>query len=570
MKTISRVTVCIGCLAAVVVLAGCGSSSRTVNRLVPNTPPSPVFIAPDPPALESRISLSADRPVSLPIQSSAKQELAADIVGEAEYHFQLGKRRYQNGDPAAARLEFDRAMDLLLSAPEPAISGTRGPVEQKIEDLLEAIYRFDLAGLGAADSAEPGYDQSPRDEIPEMTFRVDPKLKDQVLEEVRATASQLPLDVNDAVLSYIEYFSTERGRRTLLAGLRRAGRYKDLILRILDEEGVPQELIHLAQVESGFLPRAKSLKQAVGMWQFISARGKEYGLERTAYKDDRLDFEQSTRAAARHLHDLYRRYGDWYLAMAAYNAGPGVVDRAVERTGYADFWQFRKLNVLPRETANYVPVILAMTIMVKNARQHGLEGIETDPPIEYDTVDLDAPASLQLLADIADAPVSELRDLNPALLKSVAPAGSLRVPKGAADRYAILDSIPTAKRLHWRAQRMAGGDTLADIARKFRVTEAAITAVNAGAPEAGDLLLIPVPEQKAASKAVRRRASRPAVKARATAVRSTASRGRKSASSSAPAKRTTTAQSSSKAPSSKQSVAYSASSAASNSKTVSR
>ncbi|MGE5486697.1 MAG: transglycosylase SLT domain-containing protein [bacterium] len=570
MRTISRVTVCIGCLAAVVVLAGCGPS-RTVHQLVPHTPPAPVFITPDPPALESRISLSADRPVSLLAESSVKQDLAAEIVGEAEYHFQLGKRKYQNGDSDGARREFDRAMDLLLSAPESAMPGTRGPVERKIEELLEAIYRFDLAGLGAGDSAEPGYDQAPSDEIPEMTFRVDPKLKDQVLEEVRATASQLPLDVNDAVLSYIEYFSTERGRRTLLAGLRRAGRYKDLILRILDEEGVPQELIHLAQVESGFLPRARSLKQAVGMWQFIRARGKEYGLEQTAYKDDRLDFEKSTRAAARHLHDLYQRYGDWYLAMAAYNAGPGVVDRAVERTGYADFWQFRKLNVLPRETANYVPVILAMIIMVKNAHQHGLEGIETDPPIEYDTVDLDAPASLQLLADIADAPVSELRDLNPALLKSVAPAGTLRVPKGAADRYAILASIPPAKRLHWRAQRIANGDTLADIARKFRVTEEAIAAVNSGAPETGDLLLIPVPEQKAAaSKVVRRRASRSAVKARATASRSTASNARKSASSSAQAKRTTTAKSSSKAASSKRSVAYSASNAASGSKTVSR
>ncbi len=160
-----------------------------------------------------------------------------------------------------------------------------------------------------------------------------------------------------------------------------------MIQRILDEEGVPQELIHLAQAESGFIPRAVSRKAAGGMWQFVKLRGKQYGLMQTAYTDDRMDPEKATRAAARHLHDLYNEFGDWYLAIAAYNCGPGVVEKAVERTGYADFWELRNRGVLPAETTNYVPIILAMTIMEKNAAEYGLEGSAMDPPLEYDTVE---------------------------------------------------------------------------------------------------------------------------------------------------------------------------------------
>ena len=188
--------------------------------------------------------------------------------------------------------------------------------------------------------------------------------------------SQLPLQMTDAVLSYINYFNSDRGRKTLLFGLKRAGRYKPMIQRILAEEGVPQELIYLAQAESGFLPRAVSNKAAVGMWQFIQWRGRQYGLNQTAYTDDRLDPEKATRSAARHLRDLYEKFGDWYLAIAGYNCGDGCVEKAVQRTGYADFWELRARNAIPKETTNYVPIIVAMTIMHKNAKDYDLEDIE--------------------------------------------------------------------------------------------------------------------------------------------------------------------------------------------------
>jgi membrane-bound lytic murein transglycosylase D len=363
--------------------------------------------------------------------------------------------------------------------------------------MVDRIYHYDLDRLGSGETQqEVVYDKPPLGGILEMTFPTDPNLRPKVKEEIEATVSQLPLEENDAVLSYIHYFSTERGRKSLMAGLRHAGRYRALIQRVLDDEGVPQELIYLAQAESGFLPRARSYKKAVGMWQFVQFRGREYGLNQTAITDDRMDPERATRAAARHLHDLYVMFGDWYLAMAAYNCGPGCVDHAVQRTGFADFWELRDRNALPRDTKNYVPLILAITIMAKNPKDYNLEDVDLDPPVEYDTITVDSPTSLSLIADATDRPVTEIQELNPALMKPVAPAGyQVRVPKGASSSVVMaLDIIPSAHRANWRIHRVTNGETLAEIAKRYSTPVAAISTANQGmsaAPEAGDLLVIP-------------------------------------------------------------------------------
>src|SRR6266446_10527730 len=285
-----------------------------------------------------------------------------------------------------------------------------------------------------------------------MTFPIDPSLRNKVQEQIRVTASQLPLSENDAIVSYINFFSSLRGKKILASGLRRSGRYKPMIVRALRDEGVPEELIFLAQAESGFAPRAMSRARCVGVWQFAAFRGKEYGLNQTTATDDRMDPERATRAAARHLHDLYNHFGDWYLAMAAYNCGPGCVDNAIQRTGFADFWELASHDALPRETAKYVPLIVAITIMAKNPKDYNLEQLEVDQPLEYDPLEIDCPTHLALIADAADRPVSEIQDLNPALLKLVAPAGyQLRVPKGTspAVRRAV-DIIPSGHRASWR------------------------------------------------------------------------------------------------------------------------
>ena len=192
--------------------------------------------------------------------------------------------------------------------------------------------------------------------------------------EIKSTHSDLPLMMTDQVAGYINYFSN-RGRGTLERALARSGQYDEMIRRTLKQEGVPQDLIYLAQAESGFHPLAVSRAGARGIWQFMASRAKGYGLERNWWMDERQDPEKATRAAAHHLHDLYNQFGDWYLAMAAYNSGPGTVQSAVKRTGYADFWELYRRNVLPKETRNYVPIILAVTIMAKNPEQYGLSSV---------------------------------------------------------------------------------------------------------------------------------------------------------------------------------------------------
>jgi membrane-bound lytic murein transglycosylase D len=339
------------------------------------------------------------------------------------------------------------------------------------------------------------HDTRPLDEILDLTFPVDPSLRNKVRAQIQAMTSQLPLEETDAVISAINYFSSNRGKKTLAFGIRRSGRYKAMIERVLAEEGIPQELIFLAQAESGFTPHAVSNKLCVGLWQFAKFRGQEYGLEVSASVDDRMDPEKATRAAARHLHDLYTHLGDWYLAMAAYDCGPLCIDQRVARTGYADFWQLRRLNVLPKETANYVPAILAMIIVAKNAKDYGLEDIEFDQPLEYDTVALESATHLELAAAAVDRSVGELRDLNPALLKSVAPAGyQLHVPKGTVDQLnAAFGAVPASRRDSWRVHRVESGDTLASLAKRYSAPVDLIRSANhSELPEPGQFAAIPV------------------------------------------------------------------------------
>jgi len=416
------------------------------------------------------------------------------LIKQANDRFEEGQRAIAEGRTADARRDFNRAIEALLAAPDSIPDRTR--LERRLEELSDSIYRYDVDQMGAAESAdEVSYDKAPMEGILDMTFPVDPSLRTKVTEQIHATTSQLPLDASDdAVIGAINFFSSERGKKIIAAGLRRQGRYKTMIERVLAEEGLPQELIFLAQEESGFLPRALSNKACVGMWQFAKFRGKEYGLQQTASTDDRMDPELATRAAARHLHDLYDHFGDWYLAMAAYDCGPGCVDHAVMRTGYADFWMLRKLNVLPKETANYVPVILAMTIIAKNAKDYGLDEGDTDRPLEYDSLELKSATHLALVAEAIGSPLSEIKDLNPAVLRSVAPAGyRVHVPVGTLDRLeAVWEVIPANRRDSWRIHRVESGDTLAGLAKRYNAPGAALASANHGElPSPGEWAAIP-------------------------------------------------------------------------------
>ena len=290
--------------------------------------------------------------------AALREDPVESLLAKVRQEYQDGQSEYAAGHLEAARAHFDRAFDLLLSGPVNARSDHR--LEEEFERIVEGVNRLELEALKQGDGfTEQRSEPAPIDEANSVTFPVDPNLRARAEAGLRTTTSDIPLVMNDVVASYLEYFSnTNKGRNTMQHSWERAARYRDTILRILKEEGVPQDLIYLAQAESGFHPLAVSRAGARGMWQFMAARATEYGLQRNWWIDERQDPEKATRAAARHLHDLYEQFGDWHLAVAAYNSGPLNVQKGVQRTGYADFWELYKRNQLPRETRNYVPIIV--------------------------------------------------------------------------------------------------------------------------------------------------------------------------------------------------------------------
>jgi membrane-bound lytic murein transglycosylase D len=482
----------------------------------PGSVPEPVQQAfADPPRLDLYANEYPVLPVGpAPIPRPSDTEF---LIQRANDRFAAGKRALQQGRKDDARLEFNRAVEALLNAPENLPDRTG--LERRLEELVDAIYRIDQDQLGAsAPEDQVSYDKAPLDDILEMTFPIDPSLRGKVREQVRMTVSQLPLEESDAVVSFIKFFSSVKGQRILLGGMQRSGKYKAMIERILAEEGLPEELIFLAQAESGFQPRAVSNKLCVGIWQFAQFRGREYGLNQTASTDDRMDPEKATRAAARHLHDLYEHFGDWYLAMAAYNCGPGCVDNAIMRTGYADFWELRRRNALPLQTANYVPAILAMVIMSKNAEEYGIQNVSFEPAVEYDSLELQTPTHIGLIAAALDRSVSELKELNPSLVKSVTPAGyTLRVPKGLVPQLeTALRVIPADRRDSWRVHRVEPGDTFSVVAKRYGTSAEVLSSANHDQlPEPGMFAAVPVaypgdrPAVKTAAKKIASKKSAP-------------------------------------------------------------
>lgn len=404
------------------------------------------------------------------------------MVQAAEQEFQQGLAQYKSGHLSAAKSHFDQAMAAMMRGPVDIQSDDR--LRREFDKIVDQVHELEMQALKQGDGfSEQNAEPAPIDEANDTLTPVDPGVKAKAEQELQATRSDIPLVINDYVASYINFFTnTTRGRNTLINGWQRAGRYREMIFRILKEEGVPQDLFYLAQAESGFHALAVSRVGARGMWQFMHYTAPLYGLERTWWVDDRQDPEKATRAAARHLKDLYNQFGDWWLAMAAYNSGAGNVQRAVQRTGYADFWELYKRNALPAETKNYVPIIVAMTIVAKNPTQYGLNEVGTEPPQEPDTVTTNYAVDLRLVAEATDSTLDEVADLNPALLRRVTPRDQeyeLKLPHGTKEKFAqAIAAIPADKRVLWRYHHVADGETLDSIAKKYHVTSSAIRQVN--------------------------------------------------------------------------------------------
>jgi peptidoglycan lytic transglycosylase D len=433
------------------------------------------------------------------VPSAPASDQVGDLVSQVEKDYQAGLDAFHSGQTEIAKKDFDNAINALLGSNLDIRSDAR--LEAEFDRIVEGVNRLDLGDF-ASDSDAQKSEPAPIDETNGIVPPADPNVRAKAQAEIKSTHSDLPLMMTDQVAGYISYFSN-RGRGTFERAFARSGRYHDMMVKILKEEGVPQDLIYLAQAESGFHPLAVSRVGARGIWQFMGSRARGYGLHKNFWVDDRQDPEKSTRAAARHLRDLYAQFGDWYLAMAAYNSGPGTVQAAVKRTGYADFWELYRRNVLPKETRNYVPIILAVTIVTKNLSQYGFDDVSMDEPAAYDSVTINYPVDLRLVAECVDATVAQLQELNPSLLRLTTPRDGtfeLHLPAGTKNQYqTAIGEIPKDMRLWWRYHKVQPGDTLASLSRSYHMPVKTIAAANhleGTELEGGAKLIIPVPAGK--------------------------------------------------------------------------
>ncbi len=482
-------------------LAGCDPSAQTGTRegsapqatapALTSTAPAPQATAPAPPAL------------------TLEQRRVQVVIGQVEDAYNRGQADYKKGNLHDAKVEFDRAVDLMLASGIDIHGNAQ--LQEEFDHIVDGVNALEMEALKQGNGFAPQEEPTPADVASDVESEapavVDPNIVAKAKADLATTKSDLPLVVNDYVAMYINFFSnTTKGHNTLLHSFQRAGRYKAMIQRVMGEEGVPQDLIYLAVAESGFQPRALNRKSgAGGMWQFMPHG--PYGLERNLYVDERFDPEKSTRAYARYMKFIYNQLGDWYLSMAGYDWGAGNVQHAVEKTGYADYWELYRRNNLPKETKVYVPEILAAIIIANHPAQYGFDEVTLDPPVLTDTITINYSLDLRLVSDLVGVPVDELVALNPSLLRMLTPpeaAFDLHLPAGTAalfnERVAL---IPPAKRNAWRYHRVVAGDTLASVAREYRVAEAEVAAANqmraSDSLEGVEAVVVPVPPAPALS-----------------------------------------------------------------------
>jgi membrane-bound lytic murein transglycosylase D len=443
-------------------LIGCGAR---VPAPAATPPPSPVHTIP----VQPFVGVPAAPEVAV------VPDRITGLIANAEQRFQEGRAEWERGRFAAAREHFDAAIEFMLSLPE----GARGEprLQTQFEQLLDRISALELLGLRDADGlTESRSEPAAIDEL--LSAGIDRPAPAATTAEIVAaglerTKYDLPITVNSKVLSYVELFQG-RLRDFMQAGLDRGQRYLPMIQNVFKSEGLPLDLAYVPLVESAFKNNALSRVSARGMWQFMLGTGLEHGLDHTWFVDERADPEKATRAAAQYLKTLNRMFdGDWYFALASYNAGPGRLQGAVRRSKTDDYWEITASSrYLPRETREYVPMILAAILIAKNPTLYGFE-VGASAPLAYETVSVPGALPLATIAEWVDLEVGHLQDLNPELRRTTTPMTTheLKVPVGtAATIQERLTRLDASEYRTFRFHTVKRGETLTTIARRYGLT----------------------------------------------------------------------------------------------------
>jgi membrane-bound lytic murein transglycosylase D len=465
--------------------AACRGASAPVPPVVAPTPP-PVAEAPDP------------APVSPPLPDPADE-----LIARSHGHFQAGERELQLGHLERARAQFNQALDVLLEWPAGARSTPK--LQEHFDHLVDRISAYEIRALALGDGfAEQPEQPASLDQLLALSTAdlpaPKPELRTAVELDLKSTAHDLPIPLNGKVLAYIELFQG-RLRDWFQAALQRGQAYMPMIQSALRAEGLPLDLAFVPIVESAFHANALSRAKARGFWQLMRGTAVEQGLKHDWYIDERSNPDKATVAAVKYFRVLNRMFnGDWHLTLASYNGGPGTVQRAVRRRGVADFWTLAaKGRYLPRETREYVPMVLAAIVVARNPAQYGFTTEPALPP-SFETVPLPGPVDLRRIAEWAGVAVDDIQRLNPELRRLTTPLRSegfqLRVPPGTAEPVAAqLAGAPPEYLAALQYHTVKRGESIATIATKLRVRRTDLAEANYLGTRArvkpGDRLVIP-------------------------------------------------------------------------------
>ncbi len=451
------------------VLAGCGSGLQT----------KPPAVAPAVPA-----EAAAPAPVAQP---PAEDPILA-LIAVSQRHFEAGQQELSIGHLDRAREEFNKALDVLLRAPNGARTEPR--LREHFDRLVDRISTCEVTALAQGDGfSEQATEPASIDALLELATQVpdaapSAALSRLVASDLEATTHDIEIPLNARVLAYIELFQGKL-RDWIASGLERGARYLPMIQDVFRAEGLPLDLAYIPLIESAFKPNAVSRAKARGVWQFMARTALAHGLKRDWYVDERSDPEKSTRAAAKYLQSLVRTFdGDWHLALASYNGGPGRVQRAMKRFNKNDFWSLAaNPRALPRETREYVPMILAAIVIARNPVEYGFAAVTPPPDTLHETVRVTRPVDLRRIAEWTGTSTEAIQELNPELRRWTTPVRSpeyeLKVPPGTAEILkARLEAADPAEMAALQWYTVKRGETLSSIARKLGVSRANLAEAN--------------------------------------------------------------------------------------------